>query len=42
MAASNTVQNQESNKNKAKMQSDSVVIAGNSYFDASVSSKRQF
>ena len=39
---SNAIPNLESAKNKAKIQADSVVIAGNSYFDTSVSSRSQF
>lgn len=39
---SNAIPNEENAKNKAKIQADSVVIAGNSYFDTSVSSRLQF
>ena len=33
---------EERTRNKAKMTSDSIVIAGNNHFDANVSSRRQF
>ncbi len=36
------IQAEERNKNKAKMTSDSVVIAGNSHFSPVVSSKMHF